>query len=113
MISNVSIQLPSQLNSRNEVGTGERLLFGSVITTEYGTTLLGSIHYSWNFGDSGGTNSPAVSHTFNQPGTYHVSLIILLADDSSLQASTPTFTVVGEFIQYPHHNTLTFGSQIL
>lgn len=53
-------------------------------------TSIGSLtHYIWDFGDEAvaTTDSPTISHTYQHPGTYHVTLIVMNS------AGTSDFTI--------------------
>ena len=54
------------------------------------------VKYEWDFGDASTAQGKSVTHSYNQPGDYEVTLII--TDDKGAQSSTSmTITVLEEF----------------
>lgn len=89
----VMIVPPLQLKE-SKVPASLQLVFSAVISTQYNTSLTGSLTYSWDLGD--GSNSSAsgriISHTYTSNGTFVVScsvqqhgLVVLAKATLSLQ----------------------------
>ncbi|WP_299245691.1 cellulase family glycosylhydrolase [uncultured Aquimarina sp.] len=53
-----------------------------------------NLSYSWNFGDGSTATGVGISHLFNQPGTYQVSLTV--SDGSLSDTSNKTITVLDD-----------------
>ncbi len=76
--------------------------FTSTATTIYDYNFFASnqngVSYQWNFGDGNSSTQKNPSHTFNNTGTYYVSLMVI---DSfgCLQSFTDTISIIGSSIQ--------------
>ena len=50
-LTGVSFILPDQYYKIGAIPAGVTLLFHSTLSTQYNTTIYGSVHYDWDFGD--------------------------------------------------------------
>ena len=51
------------------------------------------VRYQWNFGEGSPTSGDSVAHTYDQPGTYTVSVTVLAADNTPASRFEQTITV--------------------
>ena len=95
VVTAVAIRPPIQAEANGSVPTGIQLVFKASITTHYNTTVVGDVTYIWDFGDGGQvleTSEVVISHTFQIPKTYTISLRVL-AGYSLADAATYKLTV--------------------
>lgn len=85
----VNITAPIQI-SGNQLPAMLNLVFGATVQTQYYTSFLGNITYTWDFGDD---SSPVVefptTHTFQHAGHY----IIILTVSNQLMSMSKSLEV--------------------
>ena len=75
-LTGVAFILPDQYYNISAIPAEVPLLFHSTLSTQYNTTIYGTVHYGWDFGDGTKTNDPAVLHTYTQSGYFQLTLTV-------------------------------------
>ena len=78
-LTGVSFILPDQYYKIGTIPAGVTLLFHSTLSTQYNTTIYGSVHYDWDFGDGNSlskTSDSVVSHTYTQSASLQLTLTV-------------------------------------
>ena len=78
-LTGVSFILPDQYYKIGAIPAGVPLLFRSTLSTQYNTTIYGSVHYDWDFGDGNSlskTSDSVVSHTYTQSASLQLTLTV-------------------------------------
>ncbi|MCI5168036.1 MAG: PKD domain-containing protein, partial [Candidatus Electrothrix sp. GM3_4] len=58
-------------------GARDEVLFQASLRNGHGNWSRGNWSYHWNFGDKGKAEGVAVSHLFQKPGTYVITLTLI------------------------------------
>ncbi len=83
------------INNTTQCARGNQFSF-----TDTSSVSSGTLQYDWNFGDGSTSNSPNPSHTFTQPGTYTVKLVVTASSsckDSASAVVTVTPSAIAGF----------------
>ena len=78
-LTGVLFVLPDQYYKIGAVPAGVTLWFRSTLSTLYNTTIYGSVHYDWDFGDGNSlsrTSDSVVSHTYTQSASLPLTLTV-------------------------------------
>lgn len=67
---------------------------GEEVTFDGSSSKGEVVEYQWRFGDGRSTNGPVVTHNYNEPGEYDVTLV--LKGKENLNTSTMSITVVSQ-----------------
>ena len=100
ILSSVTILLDFPLYRAIGVPAGVELVFRSQVETAYNTTLIGNLNYVWVFSDGiDSSNTATVTHTFDIPGTYSVSLTVISLSHATntVSDSIQSIKAIGEF----------------
>jgi len=69
------------------------------LTVDFTNTSYGGLYFNWSFGDGGTSQTESPSHTYDQPGTYTISLTV-----TGVGNGTMTVVHIDSVVIYPRAN---------